>query len=309
MATSTPTPTIFPPPGVTSVRECTLALCPLTYATVHYDPTLVGNSLYLCLFAVILLIQAGQCIKYRTYSFTFAMISGLVLEIVGYLGRVQMHFNPFLSNPFLLYIICLTIGPVFFSAALYLTLSRIILRYGPTHSRFSPKTISLTFMTSDFIALVLQALGGALADTATTRNGEQMGTHIMVAGLSFQVFCLLVFIVLCVEFAWNVRRERGVAKSWGSERGFKAFLWSLSFATLCILIRSCFRVAELAKGFNSPLANEQIPFMILEGAMISCATLAMTIFHPGRAFGEKWEESGWSFRTKEVGGDVESSGS
>jgi hypothetical protein len=85
-----------------NVDTCTLSTCPIEYGFVHYDPSLGGNAFFLAVFALILLIQVGQCIKYRTWSFSGSMFGGLVLEIVGYLGRVQMHFNPFLSNPFLM---------------------------------------------------------------------------------------------------------------------------------------------------------------------------------------------------------------
>jgi len=36
--------------------------------------------------------------------------------------------------------------------------------------------------------------------------------------------------------------------------------------------------------------------MILEGAMIVLATAIMTVFHPGRAFGAKWKDAGWSWK-------------
>jgi hypothetical protein len=74
--------------------------------------------------------------------------------------------------------------------------------------------------------------------------------------------------------------------------------WAL--ATIFILTRSCFRVAELAKGFGSRLANQQVPFMVLEGAMIVLATVAMTYFHPGHAFGDKWQNAGWTWRKENV---------
>jgi len=87
---------------VNNILYCTLATCPLSYATVHYVPSLAGNALFLAIFAFLLVIHALQLWKYRTWSFSGSMIGGLILEIIGYLGRVQMHFNPFLSNPFLL---------------------------------------------------------------------------------------------------------------------------------------------------------------------------------------------------------------
>jgi hypothetical protein len=44
------------------------------------------------------------------------------------------------------------------------------------------------------------------------------------------------------------------------------------------------------------LANNQITFMILEGAMIVSACLCLTFFHPGRAFGGGWKTAGYKFR-------------
>jgi hypothetical protein len=127
------------------------------------------------------------------------------------------------------YIIGLTIGPVFFAASIYLTLSRIIVHYGPEHSRFPPKTITLFFVSCDFIALVLQAVGGAIADTANTRAVVNAGTHTMVAGLSFQVLSLLIFVGVSSEFVMNVRWARRNEKPNGSsERSFKLFLHGTS---------------------------------------------------------------------------------
>ena len=98
-------------------------------------------------------------------------------------------------------------------------------------------------MSCDFLALVLQATGGAIADTANTKKGSDQGTHIMVAGLSFQVLTLLLFIAVAAKFALNVRRDRqerrmtdrgrhqwtetGERKgsSGRSERSFKMFLF------------------------------------------------------------------------------------
>jgi hypothetical protein len=80
-------------------------------------------------------------------------------------------------------------------------------------------------------------------------------------------------------------------------------------ATICILTRSIFRVAELSKGFGSKLANEEIPFMILEGAMIVISTGLMTAAHPGMVFGEKWRNAGWKWGMgKGKGGDIEGEG-
>lgn len=70
----------------------------------------------------------------------------------------------------------------------------------------------------------------------------------------------------------------------------------LALATLTIFVRSVFRVAELQGGFHSSLANNEVVFMILEGAMLSIALLCLTILHPGICFGGQWNNTKWSFR-------------
>jgi len=66
---------------------------------------------------------------------------------------------------------------------------------------------------------------------------------------------------------------------------------ALMLATITIYVRSCYRVAELQGGFGGPLANEEIPFMILEGAVIVIGSLALTAAHPGPIFGRSWGEA------------------
>lgn len=137
----------------------------------------------------------------------------------------------------------------------------------------------------------------------------------MLAGLSFQVFSLLLFSAACIEFGIRVYRSvKTPAHPYSSNIGdssrfvspssirfgaplhtslpntllFRAFLVGLSVATLSIFIRSCFRVAELSNGFDGALANDEVSFMILEGAMIIIACLALTICHPGICFQGEW---------------------
>ncbi|TGO21491.1 hypothetical protein BPAE_0216g00030 [Botrytis paeoniae] len=187
-----------------------------------------------------------------------------------------------------------------------MTDSRVLFHYVPHLSMFSPKAISITFMAADWIAFILQAVGGAIADTAATEAGMNSGTNILVAGLSFQVFGLILFMMVFVEYFFKVRGENTLrqAANWAAgegeigagERKMRYLCYGLTVVTVLILIRSIFRVAELAKGLQSKLANEEIPFMILEGAFMISATTIMTIFHPGLIIRGKWKESGWELK-------------
>ncbi len=64
---------------------------------------------------------------------------------------------------------------------------------------------------------------------------------------------------------------------------------ALVVATVAILIRCSFRVAELRKGFGSKLANNQVMFMVLDGAMMAMAVLVLSVGHPGPALGNMWQ--------------------
>ncbi len=63
-------------------------------------------------------------------------------------------------------------------------------------------------MSCDFIALVLQGTGGALADTASDIKGRDQGTHIMVGGLAFQVLTLLNFMAVAGEVCLRVQKAQ-----------------------------------------------------------------------------------------------------
>lgn len=116
----------------------------------------------------------------------------------------------------------------------------------------------------------------------------------MVAGLSFQVASLLLFIALSSEYALRVSKARELNSDFAeirARRRFKLYLGALTLATLCIFVRCAFRVGELSNGFDGSLfTKDQVTFMILEGAMIVLASTALTVFHPGLAFSGRWPD-------------------
>lgn len=206
------------------------------------------------------------------------------------------------------YLVCLTIGPAFLTASIYLCLGRIVIVYGQNISRFSPKFYTLTFMVCDFISLLLQAVGGALAATQDANDPSRDGINIMMAGLAFQVVSLTIFIALSMEFVYRARKTRESDLNFNffelrKRTMFRLLPYAIAVATVTIYIRCVFRVAELKDGFGGELANNQTAFMILEGPMIIIATVALTVCHPGIAFGSAstWAAANWTWKKNNKG--------
>lgn len=85
-----------------SIANCTVGTCPLSCAQVDYQPTLAGNAVYAAAFGLLLIAQLGLGIKYKTWGFMVGMTCGLILEVVGYAGRIMLHDNPFNFNNFIM---------------------------------------------------------------------------------------------------------------------------------------------------------------------------------------------------------------
>jgi hypothetical protein len=162
------------------------------------------------------------------------------------------------------------------------------------------------------VALILQSVGGGVADNAASLDAANTGVNVMVAGLCFQLASLTLFSLLAAEFFYNVKKDRKQIRNtnWAAGKvehpptdvsGLKIFIGAFVAATILIIARSAFRVAELVHGFKSELANDEVAFMVFEGGVMILATFAMTLFHPGRYIGEKWKESGWGVKKSSNG--------
>jgi hypothetical protein len=184
------------------------------------------------------------------------------------------------------------------AAGLYLTLSRIVTVFGTAHSRIAPLSYPRIFIPCDVASLMLQATGGGIASVATHQGkSPNLGSHIMVAGLALQVATLLVFMALCADFAvrtmYTARTNPGASDprhaTLRASRKFRGFLVALCVATVCIFIRSVYRVGELAEGWQGALIRRQDLFIALEGVMVIVAVLALNAFHPGWCFREGYD--------------------
>jgi len=185
-------------------------------------------------------------------------------------------------------IVTTIMAPTPFVAALFIIFARITRLLGTSYSRLSPQWYTRIFLTADIISLIVQGAGGGLAATAETEKDSDLGGNIMLGGIVFQLVAVIAFITLSVEYFFRYLTDRPIRLSseedtrrteWGFK--MKIFVGSLVFIILMIFIRSIYRTAELADGWNGRIITTQIYFNLLDGMVILLAIFAMNFFHPG----------------------------
>lgn len=120
--------------------DCTIETCPIDTSYYFYRVNLAANATFLALFGASLIAYIlTYALTRRATAFSVAMISGVILECLGYGGRIASWSNQWKETGFLLQIVCLTIAPAFMAGGIYLCLRRIVYAFGPENSRISPE--------------------------------------------------------------------------------------------------------------------------------------------------------------------------
>ncbi|CAM1502405.1 Fc.00g043890.m01.CDS01 [Cosmosporella sp. VM-42] len=264
--------------------NCTLDICPVEWSILRYQPIIAAQAVFIGVFGLSLLIHCYQGWQSKTWGFAASMLSGCILEIVGYVGRLIVHDNPFSFNGFLMQIICITIAPVFFCSAIYVLLSQVINFVDPSFSRFKPQLFYWVFIPCDIVSLILQATGGALSCVGSDRSAVEVGEHISLAGLIFQVITLVIFCGLFADYVIMAARSPSRNRI---TKNLTVFLGFLFLATVFILIRCAYRIVELQQGYFSAIFRDENLFMALESSVMCVAVLLLNAGHPGKGFDGK----------------------
>ncbi|KAF8601729.1 RTA1-domain-containing protein [Ceratobasidium sp. AG-I] len=267
----------------------------------NYVPTGWICILFLVLFSLTTLAHVFQAVSLKVwYMLPTVALCGFI-EILGWSGRYWGHVNTHSSGPFMMQICTTIMAPSFMTAAMFLILPRIVSEVGQEYSRMPPRLYLIIFLTADVTALVLQAIGGALASIADTLEGANRGGNIMLAGIVIQLAAVTLFDLLSIEFAVRFALGRPARKSvaqakpryvgWGRlPRGVPLMLLGLAIASVFILVRSIYRTIELTDGWNGTIISTEKWFNWFDGAAVLVAMLTFNVLHPGyliRNFGNR----------------------
>lgn len=208
--------------------DCTSTTCPVDNGFLSAQPSLVGTVVLLALFAVLVPINVWFGGRYRTTTYSITLILGLVLEVIGYVGRLLLRSDLASKTYFLLFVLGTTTGPTFITAAVYTILPHLVALYGSDVSVLQkPKWLSYFFLIFDIFAFAFQALGSAFAVEGFEKlevsrdilwhfskrctDGQpkiQQGVNVLIAGLIFQLISIIIFFGVYFGFMRHVVQNR-----------------------------------------------------------------------------------------------------
>ncbi|KAF7517170.1 hypothetical protein G7054_g13892 [Neopestalotiopsis clavispora] len=276
---------------MSTFANCTTVtpLCPVEATTYGYAPNLGANAALCVVFGMVLIFQLAIGFWSKIYGYSAAIAGGSLLECVGYIGRLKMHNNAWDMSGFQMQIVCLIIGPSFTAAGVYLTLKDFVRHNGPQYSRIKPAQYPWIFVCCDAGSILLQAAGGGVAGSAGKTNPDLLntGNNIMIAGIAFQVATMIICGFLSVDYIIRLVRHRNNRNNIGENvtnhkvnKEAHIFQLVVAFAYITILIRSIYRLPEMAGGWGNAMMRNEKEFLILDGLMIALASVALTAFHP-----------------------------
>ncbi|TFK87668.1 RTA1-domain-containing protein [Polyporus arcularius HHB13444] len=259
-----------------------------------YIPTQWICILFIVLFSLTTLIHLAQAFYSRLWWLLGTTVLAGITEVIGWSGRTWSSVSPWAIDPFLMQITTTIIAPTPLIAANFVILGEIIKRLGQQYSRLSAMSYTIIFCSCDIIALVIQAVGGAKASIALqTGNGDpEVGGHIMLGGIVFQLVAFCIYLALAAEFLLRYHKDKPVRlassappKSFALTRDIKLMIVGLALDGIFILIRSIYRTIELSDGWTGRIISTQVYFNVLDGAMIVLAMYTLNVFHPGFLLG------------------------
>ncbi|KAF9028662.1 RTA1-like protein [Hymenopellis radicata] len=265
-----------------------------------YEPNKSCSLSFLALFVLSTIIHAFQAGRHGTMWAFPTLVLGGVMEIIGFGARTYSSLEPTATKPFIIQSVATLVAPTPLLAADFLILGQLIKLLGPKYCRLRSRTYTITFVTCDIIAVLLQGAGGSIAAASEDSQHLDLGTKVALYGVIIQFVTMTLFLYLAIEFLTLFSRDRALRNRPDPRRNSSyirgvmsdkrlSMVITLFFTLTCLYVRAIYRLAELAQGFTGNLFHTQAFFTVLDGEMMLLVLWALNFGHPGRLLSEDIE--------------------
>lgn len=81
-------------------NDCTAVgpMCPADGSSLGYPPSIIASGIFVTVYTVSLVCHLALGFKHKTWVFMSVYCTGSLLDVLGYVGRIFMHNNPYDLN-------------------------------------------------------------------------------------------------------------------------------------------------------------------------------------------------------------------
>ncbi|SPN99536.1 uncharacterized protein DNG_02388 [Cephalotrichum gorgonifer] len=272
--------------------DCTTTIgCPFPGGFLPYAPSLAANAFLVSAFAVV--IPAALYLGYRSpaLGFTVNLVTALLLEVLGFVGRLLLNRERDSRSYFALYLLGTALGTTAFVSAVFTVLPHILGVYGGKGALRAAR-INLVLLGLLVVIVVLEVVGVA---SAVFGLKGVVSTRVLVAALVIQILALALFVGIK---GWFALGRRGLDTQFDPQHAhvyrsdkFRRFLFIIYLSVVLLLTTTIYRIVEITPSLSTEAARNEAAATILHGALPLLISILLTAFHPGHAFGSAWSKT------------------
>lgn len=133
--------------------------CPYPGGFTSYSPSVIGSAIFLVAFALLVPLALYQGFRFKTPLFASTLATGLLLEVLGFAGRLRLRNDTASGTSFSLWLIGAILGPTLIAAAICQILPHVIALYGLGIGFSRPRVAVLFLIFALALVIALEIAG------------------------------------------------------------------------------------------------------------------------------------------------------
>ena len=181
--------------------------------------------------------------------------------------------------------------------SLYQILPQLAALYGKEAMMAHPIVFHVWFFFCSISTIVLQTVGGSFIKgyVAYHYKGHEVGTTLVIAGLSVQIGFMLLYGVIAFNLFTRIKKycqsehyqEATLNEKVHNHSKLKYLIFTLTICYFCILLRTIVRLIGMAQGLTGNVMTHEGYQLGLEALPIFIGALAVSLVHPGHVMGRR----------------------
>lgn len=183
-------------------------------------------------------------------------------------------------------------------SAIYYMLPQFAALYDHTALKIRPVVYQILLLFFSMTSIVLQSVGAGFVKGYVSAHvtSSEIGTRLVIAGFSVQLFFMLVYAALSLDFYVRVQNLKAGAEhahvnemyaASANPKKMRQLALAMAIGYFAILIRSVTRLVGMIQGMTGHIMTHEAFQLGLEALPVFIGAVALTIVHPGHVLGKE----------------------